>query len=129
MSVVSQRFLSRYLAWFVCVLLSLGLQPGQLTRAFNAARLAQNLASQQSQGQSQGQSNNEEHHEHVVESLTGLSLRAHPGGPGPTRGWLVLRAALNAHPRAPEPLVAEDVRRVLLPRRAPPPEPDSHPHV
>lgn len=119
--------MSRYLTWFVCILLSLGLQPGQLTRSLNAARIAQNLASQQAPGQSQG--NSEEHHEHVVESLKGLSLRARPGGPGPTRGWLLLRASLNAHPRAPEPLVAEDVRRVLLPRRAPPPEPDSHPHV
>jgi hypothetical protein len=116
--------MSRYLAWFVCVLLSLGLQPGQLTRSLNAARCAQNLASQQAQGQSQ--SNSEENHDHAVqESLKGFSLRARPGGPGPTRGWLVLRAALNAQPAAPEPLVVEDVRRVLLPRRSPPPEPDS----
>lgn len=128
MRAVNQRVMSRYLTWFVCVLLALGLQPGQLTRSLNAALVAQNLASQQAQGQSQG--NSEEHHEHVVESLKGISLRARSGGPGPTRGWLVLRAALSAHPRAPESLVAEDVRRVLLPRRAPPPEPpDPHHHV
>jgi hypothetical protein len=121
--------MSTYLAWFVCVLLSLGLQPGQLTRSLNAALCAQNLASQQAAGQGQSQSNTEEHHDHAVEtSLKGYSLRAHHGGPGPTRGWLLLRASLNAHPAAPEPLVAEDVRRVLLPRRAPPPEPDSQ-HV
>jgi hypothetical protein len=120
---VSHRFLSRYLAWVICVLLSLGLQPGQLTRAFNAARCAQNVA------QGQGQSNTEENHDHAVqESLKGFSLRAHPGGPGPTRGWLVLRAKLQAQPAAPEPLASEDVRRILLPRRAPPPEPDSR-HV
>lgn len=129
MRAVNQRVMSRYLAWFVCVLLSLGLQPGQLTRSFNAARLAQNLASQQAQGQGQSQGNSEEHQEHGVESLKGYSLRAHPGGPGPTRGWLLLSASFNAPPRAPEPLVSEDVRRVLLPRRAPPPEPDSHQHV
>lgn len=126
---MNQRVKSRYLVWFVCVLMSLGLQPGQLTRSLNAARVAQNLASQQAPG-GQSQGNTEEHHDHAVESLKGFSLRARPGGPGPTRGWLVLRAALNAHPRAPEPLVAEDVRRVLLPRRAPPPEPpDPHSHV
>lgn len=128
MSAVNPRVMSRYLLGLVCVLMSLGLQPGQLTRSLNAALIAQNLSSQQAQGQGQG--NSEEHHEHVVESLKGISLRARPGGPGPTRGWLVLRAALSVHPRAPEPLVAEDVRRVLLPRRAPPPEPpDSYRHV
>lgn len=114
--------MSRYLAWFVCVLLSLGLQPGQLTRSLSAALSARNATSQQGQSQS----NSEEHHEDAEkESLKGFSLRARLGGPGPTRGWLVLRAALNAHPAAPQPLVAEDVRHILLPRRAPPPEPDS----
>ncbi|PTL82921.1 hypothetical protein DAT35_12885 [Vitiosangium sp. GDMCC 1.1324] len=118
--------MSRYLAWFICLVLSLGLQPGQLTRSLNSALSARAPAGQQGQSQS----NTEEHHDHAVQvSLKGISQRIHPKGPPkPTRGWLVLRAALNAHPTAPEPLVSEDVRHVLLPRRTPPPEPDQQ-HV
>lgn len=123
---MNRQALSRILTWVICLVLSLGVQTGQLTRSLNAA-----LASRAPIGQQQGQSqsNTEEHHDHAAqESLKGIFQRAYFGGLGPTRGWLVLRAALNAHPVTPDPLVAEDVRHILLPRRSPPPEPEQQ-HV
>lgn len=105
------RRAATYLAWMVSVVLSLGLQQGPFSRMASA---------QQAQSAS---NNSEETHDHLPE-LVASTVQQSSGGLGPTRGWLVLRTALNGQPLPPKPLTAEDPRHELLPRRAPPPEPD-----
>lgn len=115
--------MSRYITWLICALLSLGLMPGQLTRVLRSPSTNPNQSTQP-------RGHSEDEHDHAQEeSLKGVCQRVSSGGPGPTRGWLVLREASTVHPREPALLAPEDVRRVFLPRRSPPPEPDSHLHA
>lgn len=109
-----------YIVWMVSLVLTLGVQQGSFTRLAASAACGSNNTAQQAQGST---NNSEETHEHLPE-LVATHVQQSGGGLGPTRGWLVLRTALNAQPVPPRSLVSEDPRHLLLPRRGPPPEPD-----